>query len=501
MLPDGRPIIVMELLQGESLHDFVRRKKRLDVPEAVPILLDICKALGAAHDAGVVHRDLKPENVFLHGTVGQKFVVKVVDFGIAKVLADETSAARRTRTGEVLGTAAYMSPEQVLGKSGIDLRTDVYALGIVVFELLTGIFPFRATSITQWAIAHVRETPRGVRELRPELHKSWDVLLSIALAKEPEARFPNMTAFASAIRAAEKGRRIVRPAWEPRAPQSTAPTRKRLTLIGPGTATGDVGPQGTMKLPDRRQTTPVPADAAPSPHRVAASADAMTAVPNVIPHNMDAETVVPLPHSNADAETVTPRVSRPDPSEPSGGTAAQTVVLDHSVSRSRKPGWPRVAYVGLAVIVVATVGFAILGRRGADKPQLSTRDAAPSVRAPLDAATRNRQAADARATVATTTMADAGIVDGRAPSGSKPKTKPIVRTNRRKNIKTGVVKLRIKPWADVYVDGKSVGQAPTTLNLPVGRHRLLLVNEAANKRERLRIHVRAHKPLVIRRSW
>jgi serine/threonine protein kinase len=152
-LPDGRPVIVMELLSGESLRTRLARPPRLTLEETAAILLPVASAVGTAHAQGIVHRDLKPDNIFLSRDSAGHTVVKVLDFGIAKVTraADEHSSHGHglTGSGEVLGTPNYMSPEQVFGERDIDQRSDIWALGVILYECLTGIVPTKAANVGQ----------------------------------------------------------------------------------------------------------------------------------------------------------------------------------------------------------------------------------------------------------------------------------------------------------------------------------------------------------------
>jgi len=150
-LDDGAPVIVMELLDGESLRDLLAREGRIALGPLLDILVPVISAAGAAHALGVVHRDLKPENIFLSRTADGERVVKVLDFGIAKLTALDGEAARSTgvTTGAVLGTPAYMAPEQVFGERDIDHRADSWALGIVLYQCLTGVLPSQGDHVGQ----------------------------------------------------------------------------------------------------------------------------------------------------------------------------------------------------------------------------------------------------------------------------------------------------------------------------------------------------------------
>ena len=154
-LPDGRSYFVMEWLQGETLAARLRRGW-LTVPEAVAIMFQICDGLAAAHDKGIVHRDLKPENIFLVPVRNRRMLVKVLDFGIAKLLGRRDARIDRTADGSTPGTPSYMSPEQAKGKD-VDHRSDIYALGVCAFEMLCGRLPFVGADAVEISVsAHSR---------------------------------------------------------------------------------------------------------------------------------------------------------------------------------------------------------------------------------------------------------------------------------------------------------------------------------------------------------
>ncbi len=195
MLPPNRYYIVMEYLDGEALSALLRRGA-VPTGEAIAILLQLCDALQCAHERGVVHRDLKPDNVFVLRRRGAPFV-KLLDFGIAKLR--DAPAGAQTMAGMIVGTPEYMAPEQC-ENGAIDARTDVYALGVMAYQMLAGVLPFTG-SITQLLMAHVRETPRPPRSVNGLLAPALDDAILRALRKRPEDRFPDMNAFAAALAA------------------------------------------------------------------------------------------------------------------------------------------------------------------------------------------------------------------------------------------------------------------------------------------------------------
>ncbi|MDB4941689.1 MAG: Serine/threonine-protein kinase pkn3 [Labilithrix sp.] len=194
-LEDGSPVVVMDLLHGETLGARLRREPVLPVAEAARIGLGIAAALQAAHDVDVVHRDLKPENVFLTSVDGLPFV-KVLDFGIAKATRGaallEGLPSLETRTGHILGTPQYMAPEQIFGEKDVDARADVWALGVLLYEALAGLRPFDGENVGQVFKAIALEPPRPLGERRSDLPRSLVALVTRMLAHARDERLPRI---------------------------------------------------------------------------------------------------------------------------------------------------------------------------------------------------------------------------------------------------------------------------------------------------------------------
>ena len=199
-LDSGCPFIVMEYLDGSDLKQ-VARGGVLDVASAVEYVLQACEALAEAHRLGIVHRDLKPANLFLTTRADGTPLIKVLDFGISKAggsFADLISRGGLTRTNTMLGTPSYMSPEQVRSSKHVDQRSDIWALGVVLYELLTGKLPFDADNITAISAQIVMDTPRALRELRADLPEGLEAAVLRCLEKDPAARYSNVAELAEA---------------------------------------------------------------------------------------------------------------------------------------------------------------------------------------------------------------------------------------------------------------------------------------------------------------
>jgi serine/threonine-protein kinase len=213
---DARTFVVMEFLDGESLAQLLTRDGPLPPQRAVAIVKQVAGALGAAHGKGIVHRDVKPENIFITRR-GDRDFVKVVDFGISKAmrLADPdapmegnpSASPRLTQTGMVLGTPLYMSPEQARGEDELDHRIDVYALGVILYETLTGEVPFRGTNYLSIISQVLSQEPRRPSEVRPDLGISpaLEAVVLKAMAKDRAARYQDMAALASDLARIESG--------------------------------------------------------------------------------------------------------------------------------------------------------------------------------------------------------------------------------------------------------------------------------------------------------
>ncbi len=200
-LPSGVPFIVMEHLHGRDLADVIRAQGRLPIITAVEYVMQACEALASAHSVGIVHRDIKPENLFLARQAEGVEIIKVLDFGISKVaLASAGHAPRQfVKTMMPMGTPAYMSPEQIRAAGEVDARTDIWALGCVLFELLTGACVFDAPTLMQLGAAILERDPIPLRKLLPDCPPELEAVILRCLEKDVDKRYQNVAEVALAL--------------------------------------------------------------------------------------------------------------------------------------------------------------------------------------------------------------------------------------------------------------------------------------------------------------
>jgi serine/threonine protein kinase len=388
-LEDGSPVMVMEHLRGESLADRLDREPKLPLRETARILLPVISAVGTAHAIGIVHRDLKPQNIFLvRGFEGAQSV-KVLDFGIAKLTSLDGDAAQTagiTNTGALLGTPCYMSPEQAFGERDIDHRADVWALGIILYECLSGVLPTNANNIGQVLKIVLTGSIRPLAELAPELPPDVTGLVDRMLSQDRARRPPDLREAkrvlephadaADAVdfgppsivvpdppspsedtarkRRVESDTEVPASAKAPSTPDAPKPAShdvivKGIATVDPLGATGAVTPeslQGAVARVPARRSSPVIPGIAVAVALVAAGAAWLTlrpgaapaVAPAVAPSAVEAGVAEPLPLATAPLRpTVTPSAA----GEPA---ASQTPVSSASAPafrpRTPKPATP-----------------------------------------------------------------------------------------------------------------------------------------------------------------
>lgn len=312
-IEDGRPFIAMEFLQGQDLRKLIKHQGPLAVERSLKLGAQVASALSAAHNLGIIHRDIKPDNIFVTQDSAKNEMAKVLDFGIAKAKESALQGGfTATKTGVIIGTPEYMSPEQAEGQLGdkLDGRADLYSLGVVLYEMLTGQLPFHSDTPLGMCLHHLQTAPRPPHELRPDLKipESVSAVLMKALEKRRERRFQS-------------------------ADEMLAALRKPSESVKPSAANGSgaFAPTKITGKPDRVEEEPT---AALSSSLAAVAEKPRSASPAVAPATARA------------AETAQP--------SPNPATGAAPVVREE---RSRR--W-RIMLVAAAVVVFAVVGYLLL---------------------------------------------------------------------------------------------------------------------------------------------
>lgn len=244
-LDDGLPYMVMEHLNGTDLAHVLEVRRTLPVQEAVDYLLQAMEAIAEAHAIGIIHRDLKPSNLFLTVRPDGAPLVKVLDFGISKSIDDSSQQASLTSTAMVMGSPLYMSPEQVRSTKNVDIRTDVWALGVILYELLAGVPPFEADTVTGLCAKIVADPPVPLRGRRPDVPGALEALIARCLDKDPKRRHSSVAALAQALRpfASVEGKaaieRVARIGAGARSSQKSIPEISQAAKSGPVATAGD----------------------------------------------------------------------------------------------------------------------------------------------------------------------------------------------------------------------------------------------------------------------
>ena len=361
---DGTPFIVMEHLEGHDLGKELSERGAMSPQDVVLIITQVAKALSKVHAAGLLHRDIKPDNIFLVTGEDERFA-KLLDFGIAKSHnpeEDDSSLDGQTKTGQVVGTPFYMSPEQVTAQKVIDARSDLWALGVVAFEALTGRRPFDGPSFGALAVKIATGTPPKPTEVSPSLPPSVDAWFAKACARDPAVRFKSAKELAEGLRAAFEGVVSLPPSMSDSGSRGLSGSSGSRDASGSGPRSLDSGSGPRSNTPNSRETRTPEGGAAAQPGQTQSFGLASTI------HGPDAS-----------AETA---LGKSEPGSPA-------VVVEEPTAPPQR-GVKRVIFISVAVIAVAGGLGVFMSMRTPDRPN----GTGPSTSAPTQKAASATSAGD-----------------------------------------------------------------------------------------------------------
>lgn len=392
---DALPVyFVMEFLEGHDIKQTIKAEGPIPWNRAHSILLQVASALGAAHDKGIVHRDVKPANIFLVRRPNGEDYVKVLDFGIAKVVEEGLGGITRglTMTNGLLGTVAFMAPEQARGGQ-IDARTDVYALGVVMYQMLTGQVPFNGTNPFMVLERHVNEAPRPPRQLNGNIPPEAEALILRCLAKSPDHRYGSMGELLEVLeQMATQQYPGLPPGYAPGAPSG----QRYVPLVTPATAPGGTAPvarpAATWTPPPSTTPTqqaappqaPQPRQTQPAPHHTSSLGSGASSSSHLVPGAGGNTVRTGQPTSSANNPIADTMIS---------SSGVRTEMLGRVIVPKRKAPSksPRIAFfgVGMAVGIAAACALTIfaMGKFGGDDAAAAAVPAAAAAPAPSPAPT------------------------------------------------------------------------------------------------------------------
>ncbi|ATB41718.1 hypothetical protein CYFUS_007188 [Cystobacter fuscus] len=467
-LPGLGQYLIMEYLTGRPFDEVLHDRGALPPAEAIQLILEVLGALSAAHGVGVIHRDLKPGNLFVVQESNGTEYMKVLDFGLAKQAAAPHSATPQTRASMIVGTPDYMAPEQACGQE-VSPRTDLYAVGIILFEMLTGRLPFQAATPMQVAIHQVQTPPPAPSSLVEGLPPELDMLVLRLLAKKPEQRPASADEVARELKfisrtLATESTRVTTP---PRSAPEPLPAPRAQVRQGAARA-------AAPRSPSSRRSG-----------RVSSVAETRAA-PRTLSGSRPA---VPEPLPTATRRTTPPRDTR--------------AVMTDRLERAPSPGSHTVRRVAVGVIMLFVGLGATLFLHTPKAPEPTSSKQTSPVRPPAP-----KPLAAPSTQLATAPTAVSILGGGEVPSPVPPKTSPdssrMVRSTptAEKNHTPsgeGTLTLVSECWAEVYVDGSYMGKMPPLhdMLLTVGTHALELRDNAAIQKRRQEFNIRPGKQTLL----
>ncbi|HVU02988.1 MAG TPA: serine/threonine-protein kinase [Polyangiaceae bacterium] len=357
-LEDGAPFMVMELLRGNDLASILDGKGQLGVDAAIEYVLQVCDAVGEAHANGIVHRDLKPSNLFVSTRSDGRPLVKVLDFGISKAIAgaDDPLQGNLTSTRSVVGSPYYMSPEQVRDAKRVDARSDIWSLGMILYELLVGEPAFNADTLPGICAAIAADTPPPIRDRRPDVSPELEAVIMRCLEKDPGRRFSTVIELVRALAPhAARAAGVSTADYASRRLEESAKRTPPAPRLRPDEATVHSGPDSGMRVSDRGARDAIP----PSVDPVSAPSTAMPAV-------LRADTrTLQSPTSDSAKKEGAPRaqstlVSRTGTSLPAVAEREPEGVVARAPTTERDSGRNRwIVLLVVALVMVAAAWFSL----------------------------------------------------------------------------------------------------------------------------------------------
>jgi serine/threonine protein kinase len=476
-LDDGRAYLLMPYVEGVSLEDLCERKGLMTLQDAAPILLQICSGLHAAHHHGIIHRDIKPQNILVGRRRHLEHFVRIVDFGIAKLLDPELARKNETHSMAVMGTLGYMAPEQARGEKKIDSRADVYAVGVVAYRMLTGRRPYMDESLFGLIGNHATNAyfPR-LRELRPDLPLEWDEAIMEALANDKAERLTSVRELALRLaRGIPEGEQMLR-LLAPQLSESPLPPHART--LDPYLDHDIARRSGSQRRQSEQIHHQGAGRAQPRRGLVAVGALSLLLVGCLIGLGLSSRSSPTLVPAGPSAPSIAMApASPPAPAQPSAAPA--------EISPATVPGAPAV---------------------GSPPPAPPPASAPAAIPPPPDeersttparAASKERPTPVGKTARSSPSQASASAASGsRASGGQLPKDDAASLAR----LGLGVLVVKVQPWALLTINGAQEGYAPKRKEMPAGRY-VIHIATKNNQSEVVEVTVTPGKVTTVQRSY